>query len=226
MASQIDLDYFAIWISPEDLSFQGPLVNLTDVFPSFKIQDPVVKQWKSVSCISFAPYIICLEDDEEFSKRKQIVEYLNTHGSIVLQEANIPGPFIMKQHFVPTKLLQEALVCCEINFIRLSNYGAKGKLKHLLRENTFWNILQKGHMVPSTCKVPNIPNVTFDFALSVRMENILLFKKPNSVPLENMWPMLNWLGDGFGGFVFYYDDNPDLKIKIYSLLHHQVCTCK
>lgn len=42
----IDLDYFAILISSNNLTFQGPFLHASDTFPSFKIQNPVVKSQK------------------------------------------------------------------------------------------------------------------------------------------------------------------------------------
>jgi hypothetical protein len=224
--SNIDLDYFAIWIPSKDLSFQGPFVNISDMYPDFKIQDPVVKEWKHKICVTFTPYIICYEDDEHFTKRTAIVSYLNSNGVSVLCESSNPGTLIFKQHWIPTELLILALQSANISYLRISSYGTKGKLSYLQNDPIFWKILKNGHVHGENSGIhESVPNVVFDVALSVKMENIILFKRPSSVSMDKMWPMLHWLGGGFGGFVFQYENDLNVSIKLYSLLHHHLSAC-
>jgi hypothetical protein len=218
LAESIDLDYFAIWLPSENLTFQGPFLNLSDRIPTFKIQDPVVNHWKFFTCIMFSPYIICYEEDEEYSKRREIVQFLNEKGVTILFESLTNGSLVFKQHLIPTHLLVDALLSVKIFYLRCSSYGTKGKLSYLKKDDLFWQLLQSGHISPS--KAMDCPNVVFDFAVSMKLRNIILFQKPNMVALDKMWPMLHWLGEGYGGFVFNYSDEASLKIKIYSLLHH------
>jgi hypothetical protein len=221
----VDLDYFAIWIPSNELLFQGPFVNVCDMYPDFKIQDPVVKDWKYRICVTFSPYIICYEDDDVFSKRKEIVKFLNFHGVSVLCESLNPGTLVFKQHWVPTQLLIDALLSVNIQFLRISSYGMKGKLTYL-KHTSFWKILMNGHQNGGSFKLKEgTSNVVFDIAQSVKMENIILFKRSSSVPVDKMWPMCHWLGEGFGGLMFHYDDDPTISIKLYSLLHHHLSSC-
>lgn len=220
-ASKIDLDFFCIWIPVEKLIFQGPLINLPDSIPWKKIHDPVILNWKFRTCISISPFIICFEDDENFSSRRMIVEYLNLNGPSVLYEAANDGVVVLKKHSIPTLLLLDALKYASISYLRISNYGAKGKLKYLLEFPNLYEILLNGHQYSSCTKAVEA-NVVFDFAISIPDENIILFKKPLCVEKDKMWPMANWLGEGFGGFLFNYNDNSDLIVKVYSLLHHHL----
>lgn len=119
---QIDLDFFALWLPVEKLSFQGPLMNVTDTFPLFKIQDPVVKQWKFKTCLSFSPYIICIEDDENYSKRRSVVNYLNDNGISFLLEAELPGPLA---NWIEVCITMEAF---EGGFVDALNYVMDQKL--------------------------------------------------------------------------------------------------